>query len=94
MTYSSLQSRKRTVDLDVLFNGDISQLSQDELQAGVALLREHQERLLQQMKQTVTTANENQQLYEELEMRHGGGFAQWVIDDLARFHARQNGNKQ
>ncbi len=26
----------------------------------------------------------NDTLYKELEMRYGGGFAQWIIDDLNR----------
>jgi hypothetical protein len=31
----------------------------------------------------MTPANENDTLYQELELR-GGGFAQWVVDGLAK----------
>jgi len=29
----------------------------------------------------------NDSLYNELEMRYGGGFAQWIIDGLKKKHA-------
>ena len=80
---------KPNVNLEALLSGDLSKMTREEMYAGLTLLRTQTELLLEQIREEPYSVNENKELYDELELRHGGGFAQWVIDDLNRFNARK-----
>ena len=78
--------------LETISSEDISKMSREEIQARLTVLRTHTELLLQQMKQKTEnspSANKNADLYDQLELRHGCGFAQWVIDQLERYESME-----
>lgn len=61
---------------------DPAGISQYELLENLSILRSQTDRLLEQMKKDAVAANGNDTLYDELEMRYGGAFAQWGVDRL------------
>jgi len=73
--------------LRAVLSPNTSDMTRHEILRGIGLLRAQTDRLLEQMKKDAMAANENDSLYHELELRYGGGFAQWVVDGLNKLQA-------
>lgn len=68
--------------IEAILVRDVESLSYDELEDGACLLREEADRLMARIQQKHAANDTLEDLQDLLEMRYGGGFAQWVMDRM------------
>ncbi len=68
--------------IEAILAYDAESLSHDELEEAASLLREEADRLMARIQQKQAANDTLDDLQDVLEMRYGGGFAQWVIDSI------------
>lgn len=68
--------------IEAILARDVESLSYDELEDGASLLREEADRLMARIQQKQAANDTLDDLQDILEMRYGGGFAQWVMDGV------------
>lgn len=71
--------KERIHNLEKAMTGEVGAMSDRELERCAGVLRTEAERLISGMKIANDIFSDMQ---EELELRYGGGFAQWVIDSV------------
>ncbi|NCC22353.1 MAG: hypothetical protein EOM26_07810 [Alphaproteobacteria bacterium] len=69
-------------EIEAFLARDVESLSYDELEGGASLLRKEADRLMARIQQKQAANDTLDDLQDVLEMRYGGGFAQWVIDNI------------
>lgn len=81
-----MNAQHRHDKIEAILVRDVESLSTDELEDGASLLREEADRLMARIQQKQAAndmlPNIGDDLQGVLEMRYGGGFAQWVIDSI------------
>lgn len=75
-------AQNRHDKIEAILARDVETLSYDELEDGAFLLREEADRLMARIQQKQAANDTLDDLQDVLEMRYGGGFAQWVIDSI------------
>lgn len=75
-------AQNRHDKIEAILVRDVESLSTDELEDGACLLREEADRLMGRIQQKHAANDALEDLQDLLEMRYGGGFAQWVMDSM------------
>ena len=74
----------KTAAFNAVLSSKIYSMSYSELMRGSRLLQRQASPLLQQVSHQAAPVNSNEDLYQELELRYGSGFAQTIVDGLKR----------
>jgi hypothetical protein len=75
-------AHNRDDKIEVLPACDARSLSDQELVEEAALLREEADHLIRHIRQKQAANDSLEDLQNVMEIRYGGGFAQWVIDRM------------